>query len=56
MLIKLLETLIKIALNQEQIKRCLETISRQMNIEILTNKNESVEKIKTMQKEEMEVY
>ena len=27
-----------------------------MNIEILTNKNESVEKIKTMQKEEMEVY
>ncbi|HHF0528707.1 TPA: conjugative transfer relaxase/helicase TraI [Legionella anisa] len=46
----------KIDLNKEQIKNCLESMSQQMRIEIPENKNQSVEKIKTLQREEMEIY
>jgi hypothetical protein len=43
-------------MNQDQIKKCLETISQKMNLEIPENKNQSIEKIKVLQREEMEIY
>ena len=46
----------KIDMNQDQIKKCLETISQKMNLEIPENKNQSIEKIKVLQREEMEIY
>ncbi|HAT6349346.1 TPA: conjugative transfer relaxase/helicase TraI [Legionella pneumophila] len=46
----------KIDMNQDQIKKCLESISRQMNLELPENKNNPIEKLKTLQREEMEIY
>ncbi|MFO8650758.1 conjugative transfer relaxase/helicase TraI [Legionella pneumophila serogroup 1] len=46
----------KTDLNQDQIKKCLDTISRQMNLEIPEIKNNSIDKLKTLQREEMEIY
>ncbi|MDP3267676.1 MAG: AAA family ATPase, partial [Legionella sp.] len=53
---KILGSVNKIDVNEDQIKRCLETISRQLKIEIPENKNPSIEKIRTIQREEMEIY
>ncbi|MBA2650235.1 MAG: conjugative transfer relaxase/helicase TraI [Legionella sp.] len=53
---KILNNSNKIDLSQDQIKKCLETISRQMNIEIPGNKNESIEIIKSLQREDLEIY
>ncbi|WP_061449580.1 conjugative transfer relaxase/helicase TraI, partial [Legionella pneumophila] len=46
----------KIDMNQDQIKKCLESISRQMNLELPENKNNPIEKLKTLQRGEMEIY
>ncbi|HAU0908711.1 TPA: conjugative transfer relaxase/helicase TraI [Legionella pneumophila] len=46
----------KIDMNQDQIKKCLESISRQMNLELPENKHNPIEKLKTLQREEMEIY
>lgn len=53
---KMLGTNNKIDVNEDQIKKCLETISRQLKIEIPENKNPSIEKTRTLQREEMEIY
>ena len=46
----------KIEISEEKIKECLETISNKMKLEIPENKNPSVDKIKVLQREEMELY
>ncbi|HAU0661264.1 TPA: conjugative transfer relaxase/helicase TraI [Legionella pneumophila] len=53
---KILGATNKIDVNEDQIKKCLENISRQLKIEIPENKNQSIEKIRTLQREEMEIY
>ncbi|MFT4058948.1 MAG: conjugative transfer relaxase/helicase TraI [Legionella sp.] len=46
----------KIEISEEKIKECLETISNKMKLEIPENKNPSVDKVKLLQREEMELY
>lgn len=53
---KILGATNKIDVSEDQIKKCLETISRQLKIEIPENKNPSIEKMRTLQREEMEIY
>ncbi|KTD70361.1 putative conjugative transfer protein TraI [Legionella santicrucis] len=53
---KIMGTTNKIDVNKEQIKKCLESISQQMRVDISENKNKSIEKIKALQREEMEIY
>lgn len=45
----------KVDLNQGQIKQCLESISRQMNLEIPEHKKPVIEKSRSMQRGEMEI-
>jgi conjugative transfer relaxase protein TraI len=46
----------KINLSDAQINQFLDKITRQMNIEIPEIKNQPIEKIKTIQRQEMEIY
>lgn len=46
----------KINLSEDQIKQFLDKITRQMKIEIPEMNNQSFEKIKTLQRQEMEIY
>ena len=53
---KILGSTNKIDVNEDQIIKCLDTISRQLKIEIPENKNPSIEKMRTLQREEIELY
>ena len=46
----------KVDLNHDQIRRCLESISKQMNLEIPENKKPVLEKSRFLQRGEMESH
>lgn len=53
---KFISNLNKVDVTHDQIAKCLENISKHLKIELPDNKIQSMDKVKTLQREEMEIY